>query len=69
VRPTACRRDSTPRRSRAPFGGARAPRGGVEFSGDFDVGDIFSSLFGGGGGGPAAQWGDASRPRQSAAPT
>ena len=33
------------------FGGARATAGGVEFSGDFDVGDIFSSLFGGGGGG------------------
>src|SRR3982751_831679 len=33
------------------FGGARANAGGVEFGGDFDVSDIFSSLFGGGGGG------------------
>jgi curved DNA-binding protein len=49
------------------FGGARASAGGVEFSGDFDVGDLFSSLFGGGGapGGRATQsWGRV-RPRQS----
>src|SRR5215831_8093859 len=47
------------------FGGARANAGGVEFGGDFDVGDIFSSLFGGAGGGRATQtWGRA-RPRQS----
>ena len=48
------------------FGG-RATAGGVEFSGDFDVADIFSSLFGGGagGGGRATQsWGRV-RPRQS----
>jgi len=47
------------------FGGARTSAGGVEFSGDFDVGDIFASLFGGAGGGRATQtWGRA-RPRQS----
>jgi DnaJ-class molecular chaperone len=47
------------------FGGARARAGGVEFTGDFDVGDIFGSLFGGGPGGRAtASWGRA-RPRQS----
>jgi DnaJ-class molecular chaperone len=48
------------------FGGARATAGGVEFSGDFDVNDIFASLFGRGGGpGRATQtWGRA-RPRQS----
>ena len=47
------------------FGG-RASAGGVEFRGDFDVADVFSSLFGGGaGGGRATQsWGRA-RPRQS----
>src|SRR5215470_9568124 len=34
------------------FGGARATAGGVEFNNsDFDVGDIFASLFGGAGGG------------------
>jgi DnaJ-class molecular chaperone len=49
------------------FGGARATAGGVEF-GDFDVSDIFSSLFGGGGpgGGRATQsWGGRVRPRQA----
>jgi DnaJ-class molecular chaperone len=47
------------------FGGGRRTAGGVEFSGDFDVSDIFSSLFGGGGGGRATQsWGRV-RPRQS----
>src|SRR5262245_5823652 len=47
------------------FGGARATAGGVEFRGDFDVGDLFASLFGGAGGGRATQsWGRA-RPRQS----
>jgi DnaJ-class molecular chaperone len=43
------------------FGGARATQGGVEFGGDVDIGDIFSTLFGGGGGGRTTQqWG---RPR------
>jgi DnaJ-class molecular chaperone len=45
------------------FGGARATQGGFEFSGDVDLGDIFSTLFGGGGGGAGRttqQWG---RPR------
>jgi len=48
------------------FGGARATAGGVEFNGDFDVNDIFASLFGGGGGaGRATQsWGRV-RQRQS----
>ena len=47
------------------FGG-RATAGGVEFSGDFDVGDIFASLFGGAPGGRATQtWGGRVRPRQS----
>jgi len=48
------------------FGG-RATAGGVEFSGDFDVADIFSSLFGGaaGGGGRATQSRGRVRPRQS----
>jgi DnaJ-class molecular chaperone len=47
------------------FGGARASAGGVEFSGDFDVNDIFASLFGGAAGGRATQqWGRV-RPRQS----
>jgi DnaJ-class molecular chaperone len=48
------------------FGGARA--GGVEFNGEFDVGDIFSSLFGGGGPGAGRTtqaWGGRVRPRQS----
>src|SRR5262249_50553422 len=47
-------------------GGARATAGGVEFTGDFDVGDIFASLFGGaaGPGGRATQsWGGRVRPR------
>jgi DnaJ-class molecular chaperone len=51
------------------FGGARAGAGGVEFNGNFDVGDIFSSLFGGaggvGGGRRTVQWGGRARPRQS----
>jgi len=51
------------------FGGARAGGGGVEFTGDFDVGDIFASLFGGGGvgggGRRTVQWGGRPRPRQS----
>src|SRR6476620_3146734 len=48
------------------FGGARATAGGVEF-GDFDVSDIFSSLFGGAGGGRATQsWGGGRvRPRRA----
>jgi len=33
------------------FGRSRAGAGGVQFQGDFDIGDIFSSLFGGGGAG------------------
>jgi len=33
------------------FGRSRAGAGGVQFEGDFDIGDIFSSLFGGGAGG------------------
>ena len=48
------------------FGGARASAGGVEFNGDFDVSDIFASLFGGAGGRPTAQWGGGrARHRQS----
>src|SRR5262245_50505601 len=49
------------------FGGARATAGGVEFSGDFDVGDIFASLFGNAGaaGRRTAQWGRGGRVRQS----
>ncbi len=31
------------------FGRARTSAGGVEINGDFDIGDIFASLFGGGG--------------------
>jgi DnaJ-class molecular chaperone len=31
------------------FGRSRAGAGGVQFEGDFDIGDVFSSLFGGGG--------------------
>jgi DnaJ-class molecular chaperone len=49
------------------FGGARANAGSVDF-GEFDVSDIFSSLFGGagGGGGRATQsWGGRVRARQS----
>jgi DnaJ-class molecular chaperone len=48
------------------FGGARTTAGGVEFNGDFDAGDIFSSLFGnaGPGGRHTAQWGGR-RARQS----
>jgi DnaJ-class molecular chaperone len=34
------------------FGRARTSAGGVEVNGDFDIGDIFASLFGGGAGGP-----------------
>jgi DnaJ-class molecular chaperone len=33
------------------FGGGRVRTGGIEFGGDADLGDVFSSLFGGGGGG------------------
>jgi DnaJ-class molecular chaperone len=33
------------------FGRSRAGTGGVEVNGDFDIGDIFASLFGGGGAG------------------
>jgi curved DNA-binding protein len=45
------------------FGRSRAGAGGVEFSGDFDIGDIFSSLFGGGGGAAGAGF-DPRRARQ-----
>lgn len=45
------------------FGRSRAGASGVEFSGDFDIGDIFSSLFGGGGG-PAGPGFDPRRARQ-----
>jgi curved DNA-binding protein len=34
------------------FGRSRTSAGGVEMNGDFDIGDIFSTLFGGGAGGP-----------------
>ncbi len=49
------------------FGGARATAGGFEVGGDFDVSDIFASLFGGGApGGRATQtFGGRARPRQS----
>src|SRR5262245_722564 len=48
------------------FGGARATAGGGGFGGDFDVGDIFASLFGGAGGPrQTVQWGGRARPRQS----
>jgi hypothetical protein len=47
------------------FGGARATAGGVEFSGDFDVADIFASLFGGAAAARHASWGGRVRPRQS----
>ncbi len=49
------------------FGGARSNAGGVEFNGDFDVADVFSSLFGNaqGGGRQTAQWGGRVRQRQS----
>src|SRR6476661_3895447 len=48
------------------FGGARATAGGVQFEGgEFDVGDIFASLFGGTGGRQTTQWGGRVRPRQS----
>ena len=48
------------------FGGARATAGSGEF-GNFDVNDIFSSLFGGGGGAAAAtqSWGGRVRTRQA----
>jgi DnaJ-class molecular chaperone len=52
------------------FGGrARTSAGGVEVGGDFDMNDIFASLFGGGAGGSAAQnsWGRArTRPARGA---
>jgi len=50
------------------FGGARARAGGstIEFDGDADLGDIFSSLFGGGGGGRATNpWAGRARQRQN----
>ena len=48
------------------FGGTRATAGGVEFGGDFDVSDIFASLFGGGAGGrQTVQFGGRARARQS----
>ncbi len=45
------------------FGGARA-NAGVEF-GEFDVNDVFSSLFGGGGGRATQSWGRRVRTRQA----
>ena len=47
------------------FGGARATAGGVEFSGDFDVNDIFASLFGGAGGRRHATMGPCAPPPES----
>jgi DnaJ-class molecular chaperone len=38
------------------FGGGRVRTGGIEFGGDADLGDVFSNLFGGGGGGRANPW-------------
>jgi DnaJ-class molecular chaperone len=46
------------------FGGGRVRTGGIEFDGDADLGDIFSSLFGAGGGGRANPWARA-RQRQN----
>ena len=46
------------------FGGGRVRTGGIEFEGDADLGDIFSSLFGAGGGGRANPWARA-RQRQN----
>src|SRR5512132_1890274 len=45
------------------FGGARATAGGFEFSGDADLGDMFSNLFGGGASGRANPWGGRTRTR------
>lgn len=39
------------------FGGGRGNAGGFEYARDVDLGDMFSSLFGGGGGGRANPWG------------
>ena len=46
------------------FGDGRVRTGGIEFDGDADLGDIFSSLFGAGGGGRANPWARA-RQRQN----
>jgi len=46
------------------FGGGRVRTGGIEFDGDADLGDIFSSLFGAAGGGRANPWARA-RQRQN----
>jgi DnaJ-class molecular chaperone len=46
------------------FGGARAHAGSADFS-EFDVSEIFSSLFGGAGGRTTQTWGGRVRPRQS----
>ena len=45
------------------FGRARTSAGGVEINGDFDMNDIFASLFGGGGRGPAGGFNPRGRPR------
>ncbi|HLK91329.1 MAG TPA: DnaJ C-terminal domain-containing protein [Polyangia bacterium] len=45
------------------FGRSRAGAGGVEFSGDFDISDMFASLFGGAGGAPGGGF-DPRRVRQ-----
>jgi DnaJ-class molecular chaperone len=52
------------------FGGGRGRAGGVEFSGDVDLGDLFSTIFGGGagGGGRANPFGGRVRTRQSRGP-
>ena len=52
------------------FGRARSSAGGVEVNGDFDIGDIFASLFGGGGpGGPGGfQSRGRARPRSNRGP-
>jgi DnaJ-class molecular chaperone len=47
------------------FGRARTSAGGVEVNGDFDIGDIFSSLFGGGAGGGGFHPRGRARPRSN----
>ena len=61
VRPDGMPEGFDRRRVRAHLRRRRATAGGVEFGGDFDVGDIFSSLFGGGG--AAARHAAVGRPR------
>ena len=45
------------------FGRARTSAGGVEINGDFDMNDIFASLFGGGGRGPGGGFNPRGRTR------